>query len=167
MRYLQLFSQLFRMQHSQNLHCHGESPAGSAAWTQRPIVDLVRELDQAVGWITFDQCRTGLVSPVDGMPHRKPTTFITTQSALVQTFKDLRCQCQGLRATLEGSFQGRSMTSHAEGYNLKLVQRIARARVRTDQTTFPAQESTGGPLLPAKRIRLTGKTAAPDACPFW
>ena len=48
LHYLQLFSQLFRMQYSQNLHCHGENPAGSAAWTQRPIVDLVRELGQAV-----------------------------------------------------------------------------------------------------------------------
>ena len=53
------------------------------------------------------------------------------------------------------------MTTHAEDYNVKLVQRIARALVRTDQTAFPAQESADGPLLPAKRIRLTGKTAAP------
>ena len=37
----------------------------------------------------------------------------------------------------------------------------ARALVRTDQAAFPADESTDGPLLPAKCIRLTGKTAAP------
>ena len=60
----------------------------------------------------------------------------------------------------KGPFQGRSMTSHAEGYNLKLAQRIARALVQTDQMAFPAEETLSGRSA-AKRFRLSSKTAAP------
>ena len=94
-------------------HTHAENPRASSAWDDPRF----NQLPMDHGFVHFDQCVLGLKHPAHGKPLKKPTLIFTTRKSLAQHMCQFRCSHSGCEhGRIEGTFQGRSISSWAEDY---------------------------------------------------
>ena len=104
-----------------------EHPSRASSWERQSVKDI---LDlPGVACTTFDQCRTGLVSPGDNpKPMKKRTTLMSNSSAVQRIFRPLQCHCEpGAHQPIEGSIDGLSLSTWAQHYTAQLCERMAEA----------------------------------------
>ena len=122
--FLRLAEHVWQLQVLVGGHVHAENPQGSAAWAELQL-GLVFEAD-------FHMCALGLKCPKTGGPVMKPTRVITTDPALAEVVRQWRCPGHENHAHLEGTHQGRSLTSFAETYPKQFCNRVAKAFASRD-----------------------------------
>ena len=99
-----------------------EHPASASSWT-RPSVQTVRALP-GVKCVTADMCMLGLVSPVDKVPMRKRTRFMTNCSLLAQSFEGLYCDKSHMHQVIEGVEGGIRRCKAAQVYPHGVIDRV-------------------------------------------
>ena len=105
-----------------------EHPEGASSF-QHPLMKEVQK-DSDVCTIKFDQCRFGLKSKVVGMPHRKPTVFVTNVAGICAEFANMRCQCSEPHVQVQGREGGQTRASWASRYPDPMVRAIVRGVAR-------------------------------------
>ena len=132
---LDLLFVVIECQSSGNRRTHAENRRTSSAWRD-PGFD---RLSVDHGYVHFDQCVLGLKHPANEKPLKKPTLVFTTRKSLAQHMCQFRCShesCQHGR--IEGTFQGRSVSSWAEDYEPPLCHALMEG-VGRKQSAFVAE----------------------------
>ena len=132
-KHLQLFRQLFEMQSTRCLGCHGENPEGSLAFEDPAIQNLSR--NHSVYWAKFPQCSVGLKHPATAEPMLKVTEVITTDSAVADSLNGHTSLCvkqpnKPLHARVGGTFEGRNVSSWAEDCPTELAKQMLSGLIR-------------------------------------
>ena len=118
---LDLLFEVMQLQSDGGRYFHAENPQGSKAWKDRRF----KQLKCRHYYVTFHQCRLNLKHPKTGKPLRKATTIITNNGNLAVSLARYKCRCgRGSHDQISGSFQGRSVSSWAEDYPLKMCRAI-------------------------------------------
>ena len=116
---------LCKKQHQgHRLYCF-EHPQKASSWG-RHTVQEVRELPGSQS-VSFDQCRTGLVTPGENpQPIRKRTTLMTNAQGIIEVFQGLQCQCHpGTHRAIEGSIDGIPLSKWCQHYTPSLCEKLA------------------------------------------
>ena len=110
---LDLLFEVIECQRLGNRHAHAENPQSSLAWKDPRFC----RLPMAHGFVHFHQCMLGLKHPANGKPLKKPTTVFTTRESVAESLCRFRCNHRGCEhGRIEGTFQGRAVSSWAEDY---------------------------------------------------
>jgi hypothetical protein len=134
--WVNLFGDLYMIQHSANRFCHAENPSKSLAWLHPRIPKLPNLLIAE-----FDQCMYGLKSPRPPHKHHHKTTYLATNSPVMFNHMSTRCNRQHDHEPLEGSYQGVSLTKTAENYPVKMAKILVQAMIEESncKTALPAE----------------------------
>ena len=131
---LQLLFEVIEAQVARNRAVHAENPEGSLAWRDPRF----KKLKGPHAYVTFDQCALGLKHPRTGRPVKTPpTTVFSTSNSLLSYLSAFRCSHQpGRHSRIEGSYQGRAISSWMEDYNFELSRAIIRGLSQTHFSGF-------------------------------
>lgn len=122
--WINMWSDIYLIQHHHGRYCHAENPTGSLAWLHPRVSTLPGLL-----FGDFDQCMYGLVSPrPPHLPHHKATT-IATNSPQMQQIMMVKCNKSHQHEVLQGSYKGVSLTKTAENYPWRMAQKLVQAMV--------------------------------------
>ena len=133
---LDLLFEVIGRQSSGNRHTHAENPRTSSAWRD-PRFD---RLSVDHGYVHFDQCVLGLFHPANGKLLKKPTLVFITRKSLAQHTCQFRCSHEGCQhGRIEGTFQGRSVSSWPEDYEPPLRHALIKGFGRK-QSAFAAED---------------------------
>ena len=104
-----------------------EHPQRASSWG-RQFVDEIRQMPD-VHCVSFDQCRTGLMSPGENpQPIKKRTTLMSNAKAIQTVFAPLQCRCPpGSHRAIEGSIDGISLSKWCQHYTPELCDKFAEA----------------------------------------
>ena len=105
-----------------------ENPAASRAWKQDVMQDLVNDY----GVVTFDMCTQDLTDPYRGVPLKKRTGVLTNSDALRAHLKELRCTCTEKHGIVAGStwqqvdgvWRATSLATFAGGYTAQFAKTL-------------------------------------------
>ena len=126
-----------KIQHARGRYFCFEHPQRASSW-QRASVQEVLGLTGSFQ-VTFDQCRTGLVTPGSNpQPIRKRTIMMSNALPVRTVFQGLQCNCPaGAHHPIEGSIDGISLSKWCQHYTPGLCQCIATAVSDTLRPTEP------------------------------
>ena len=113
-------------------HVSAENPAGSVAWKDPRFAKLKCRCYYAA----CHECALGLRHPTSGLPVWKSTTIFTTRSRLAQHIGQYRCSGKHCHDHLSGTYMGRSVSSWAENYALKMARALVVGRYLPPSPSF-------------------------------
>ena len=91
-----------------------EHPAGAGSWKLHRVEET--SATESVHTVVFDQCMTGLKTPVSHIHMRKRTRVMTNSLKIVQALADKRCNNQHEHRRIQGAENGISLARWAQTY---------------------------------------------------
>ena len=137
---LDLLFEVIECQSTGHRHVHAENPRTSSAWQDARF----NQLTMAHGFVHFDQCVLGLSHPANGKPLRKPTTIFSTRKSMLEHMCQFQCNHEGgQHGRIEGTYQGRTVSSWAEDYEPDLCRALIKGFNIRASAFLAANEDTG------------------------
>ena len=102
-----------------------ENPNAASSWQLQSVQSALVDWNNAQ-FVSFDQCRLGLVSPL-GNPIKKRTRFLTNCSRVVHHFSMMQCQCENPHTRVQGSEAGRRLSTWCQVYPRELCDLLVTA----------------------------------------
>ena len=91
-----------------------ENPVAASSW-QLPLVQQGLAEWPGTQFVSFDQCRLGLLSPLGG-PIKKRTRFLTNVPSVVHHFNQMQCTCVRPHTRVQGSESGQRLSTWSQFY---------------------------------------------------
>jgi hypothetical protein len=135
--WINMFGDIFEIQHAMNRGCHAENPTTSLAWKHPRLAKLCGLL-----WVKFDQCQFGLrsIRPPHHF-HRKDTTVLSNRTSM-QHHLNRRCSKDHEHEVIQGAYQGQNLSKAAENYPTALAKALVKGM--TDHAKWSEHSAYAG-----------------------
>eukprot|EP00434_Breviolum_minutum_P011223 symbB.v1.2.009904.t1/scaffold605.1/size182108/4 len=133
-------------------HVFIEQPLGSESLEEPEMADVKKMLEEGVlVMIVVDGCMVGYIDRESGLPHKKPSYYITSLVTAEETFKCCRCSGNHEHQPLEGANKFGSRTAQAAEWPSTLNRMVIDCIVQQSAVEKSIASTVESEAFPAER----------------